>query len=176
MIYANPQRGSWLVALGAVLALLVATIGVGLWQMSSAPATVPPPVSMPAAADTTARPGLIIDRFYNLYMPNVVSPSLKQMARLRVEIEFNDLTGRYADASTGQRNDLQSAFLYDHMSTYANFNDILTLTMANKTPAELATPAGKEALREELMAKFNQALAGTPDTVLYVNFLEFQIQ
>ena len=167
-----------------VAGLFVVTALVGVWRWSDADAGAAQirtngqaaPVAMPDAAYAVPRPGLIIDRVYNLKQPSIVSPSLQLYLRLRTEIEFNDLTGRYAAAGTAERNDLQEAFLWQHVGTYAAFNDILTLTVAEHRPSQLETADGKEALRQELIAKFNQALAGTNEQVVYINFLEFQMQ
>ncbi|HEU0166747.1 MAG TPA: flagellar basal body-associated FliL family protein [Chloroflexota bacterium] len=96
--------------------------------------------------------------------------------KLSVVVQFVDTKGDFAKASGAALTKLDQDFAASHAGATNAFNDILTTTVSSKTAADLATPQGKEALRQELISKFNGALAGTNDRVSYVLFSDFVMQ
>lgn len=145
------------------------------WAYS--PYTTAVPTTTPnEAAQAVQRPVLYIDRVLNVSQPNVQSSSLKMHIRVSMAIQFADPSGAFAKAKDLDLGYLERNFAADHSAALDVFNDILTTTVDTKTPTELWSPEGKEALRQELMTKFNQALAGTGDQVVYINFTDFVLQ
>lgn len=98
--------------------------------------------------------------------------------KLSVVVDFEDPTGAYAKAKGDALKKLQDGFAADNAGALAAFNDILTTTVTGHTAADLSTTQGKEALRQELITKFNQALAagGSKERVSYVIFSDFVMQ
>ena len=96
--------------------------------------------------------------------------------KLSVVVQFVDPKGDFAKANGAALTKLDQDFAAGHAGATNAFNDILTTTVSSKTAADLATPQGKEALRQELISKFNGALAGSNDRVSYVLFSDFVMQ
>jgi flagellar basal body-associated protein FliL len=98
--------------------------------------------------------------------------------KLSIVVQFEDEGGKFAKAKGEAGKKLQDEFTAENGGTLGAFNDILTTTVSSKTAAELATTQGKESLRQDLIAKFNQALAGgtTKERVTYVIFSDFVMQ
>ena len=96
--------------------------------------------------------------------------------KLSVVVQFVDPKGEFAKANGAALTKLNQDFAAGHAGATSAFNDILTTTVSSKTAADLATPQGKEALRQELISKFNGALAGSNDRVSYVLFSDFVMQ
>jgi flagellar basal body-associated protein FliL len=98
--------------------------------------------------------------------------------KLSVVVQFEDEGGKFAKAKGEAGKKLQDEFTAENAGTLGAFNDILTTVVSSKTAAELATAQGKESLRQELITKFNAALAGNPakEHVSYVIFSDFVMQ
>ncbi len=98
--------------------------------------------------------------------------------KLSVAAQFEDEGGKFGKAKGEALKKLQDEFAAENVGTLGAFNDILTTTASSKTAAELATTQGKESLRQELMTKFNRALAngGSKQRVTYVIFSDFVMQ
>lgn len=114
----------------------------------------------------------ITNRVFNL----AGNASGYKYVKLSVIVDFADAKGDFAKAKGDALTKLQAAFLADNPATLAAFNDIMTTTVSSKTAADLATTQGKESLRQELMTKFNSALAGSQRRVTYVIFSDFVMQ
>jgi len=125
------------------------------------------------APKAVPQPQLVIaNRVFNLAGTN----SGYKYVKLTLAVSFADDKGDFAKANGAALKKLEDAFTADNAGALTAFNDILTTTVSNKTAADLATPQGKEALRQELIGKFNQALAGTSQRVTYVSFDDFVMQ
>jgi flagellar basal body-associated protein FliL len=98
--------------------------------------------------------------------------------KLSVVVQFADDNGQFAKAKGDSLKKMEDQFAADNAGTIAAFNDIMTTVVSSKTAAELATPQGKENLRQELVTRFNQALAagGSREHVTYVIFSDFVMQ
>jgi len=96
--------------------------------------------------------------------------------KLSLIVDFTDDKGDFAKAKGDALKKAEDTFAADHTGALNAFNDILTSTVSNKTAADLASPSGKEALRQDLIARFNQALAGSGERVSYVIFSDFVMQ
>jgi len=129
-------------------------------------AAVPAPKAVPGPQLT------ISNRVFNL----AGNSSGYKYVKLSLVVQFADEKGEYAKAKGDALKKLQDAFQTEHPAALSAFNDILTTTVSSKTAADLATTQGKENLRQELISKFNQALAGSSDRVTYVIFADFVMQ
>ncbi len=158
-------------------ALLAPTLGLaillGACGGSSAPA--PQPSTFP---NTLNLPTLQIkDRVLNLN-----SRSGFQYAKMSLNVKFSDPKGEFRKAKGEALKKLQETFVAENPAALAAFNDVLTTDVSQKTPQELASAEGKEALRTQLIKDFNARLAppAKPDEaalrVLYVEFLDFVMQ
>jgi flagellar basal body-associated protein FliL len=98
--------------------------------------------------------------------------------KLSIGVQFEDEGGKFGKAKGEALKKLQDDFAAENVGTLGAFNDILTTTVSSRTAATLSTPQGKEALRTELITKFNQALAGgaSKERVTYVIFSDFVMQ
>ena len=96
--------------------------------------------------------------------------------KLSLIVQFADEKGDFAKAKGDALTKLETAFAADNTAAMSAFNDVLTTSVSSKTAADLATVQGKEALRQELISKFNQALAGSSERVTYVTFSDFVMQ
>jgi flagellar basal body-associated protein FliL len=98
--------------------------------------------------------------------------------KLSVAVQFEDEGGKFAKAKGEALKKLQEEFTAENAGTLGAFNDIMTTVISSKTAAELATTQGKEGLRQELITRFNRALAagGSKQRVTYVGFSEFVMQ
>ncbi|MDE3075804.1 MAG: flagellar basal body-associated FliL family protein [Chloroflexota bacterium] len=124
-----------------------------------------------AAPKAAAAPTLALkDRVINL--SNNVG---YRYAKLTFVVVFADEGNKFAKAKGEAAAKLETAFVADNQGAINAFNDILTSTVSAKTAADLATPQGKEALRQELIGKFNQALAGR-GRVTWIDFTDFVMQ
>jgi flagellar basal body-associated protein FliL len=98
--------------------------------------------------------------------------------KLSIGVQFEDEGGKFGKAKGEGLKKLQDDFAAENAGTLAAFNDILTSTVTSRTAADLSTTQGKEALRTELISKFNKALAagGSKERVTYVIFSDFVMQ
>lgn len=182
---------------------IIIVVGVVAWlavlllfvvpQVTRKPAEVAAPATAQAADETArpvtaaeAKPGTVVTapkavpspqlnitgRVFNL----AGNASGYKYVKLSLAVQFADEKGAFAKAKGDALTKLQAAFAAEHQPSLSAFNDILTTTVSSKTAAELATTQGKEALRQELIAKFNQALAGSSEHVTYVIFSDFVMQ
>jgi len=125
------------------------------------------------APKAVTQPQLVIaNRVFNL----AGNSAGYKYVKLTLAVSFADAKGDFAKAKGADLKKLEDAFTADNTGALTAFNDILTTTVSNKTAADLATAQGKEALRQELIGKFNQALAGTTQRVTYVSFDDFVMQ
>jgi len=106
---------------------------------------------------------------------NLNAKSGYQYAKLSLNVLFSDPKGDFGKAKGEPLKKLQDTFVTDNPAAVAAFNDVLTTDISQKTPQELATAEGKEALRGQLMKDFNGRLAGQLK-VLYVEFTDFVMQ
>jgi flagellar FliL protein len=149
-------------------------VGILLSACGGSAVAVAPPSSFP---NTQNLPTLQIkDRVLNLS-----AKSGYQYAKMSLNIVFNDPKGQYAKAKGEALKKLSDTFSADNTAALAAFNDVLTTDLSMKTPQELATPDGKEALRQQLIKDFNSRLAPAkpgdpPLQVLYVEFVDFVMQ
>lgn len=145
----------------------------GASTAANAAATTSAAVTGAAAPKAVPSPELdITGRVFNL----AGNAAGYKYVKLSVVVQFVDGKGDYAKAKGEALTKLQQEFAGSHAGAIAAFNDILTTTVSSKTAADLATPQGKEALRQELISKFNGALAGSNDRVSYVLFSDFVMQ
>src|SRR5579883_380571 len=114
------------------------------------------PVVQPSTFPTTANlPTLQIkDRVVNLNAKNGY-----QYAKMTLNVMFSDPKGEYAKAKGEALKKLQDTFAADNPAAAAAFNDVVTTDVSQKSPQELATADGKEALRQQLIKDFNARLA-----------------
>lgn len=98
--------------------------------------------------------------------------------KLSMVAQFSDETGSFAKAKGDSLTKMEASFAGDNAGTLSAFNDIMTTVVSSKTAADLATPQGKESLRQELVSRFNQALAagGSKQHVTYIIFSDFVMQ
>lgn len=98
--------------------------------------------------------------------------------KLSIDVQFEDADGKFGKAKGPALKTLQDDFAAQNVGTLGAFNDILTSTVSSRTAADLASTQGKEALRTELITKFNSALAGgtSKERVTYVIFSDFVMQ
>jgi len=152
-----------------VVALSLAACG------GSAAAPAVQPNSFPNAQNLPALQ--IKDRVINL-----TAKSGYQYAKMTLNVLFSDPKGEYGKAKGEALKKLQDTFVSDNPAALAAFNDVVTTDVSQKSPQELATPEGKEALRQQLVKDFNARLAppakaGEPESkVLYVEFVDFVMQ
>lgn len=150
------------------LALLLSACG-GSAAVVAQPSTFPNSQNLPTLQ--------IKDRVINLNAKNGY-----QYAKMTLNVVFSDPKGDFAKAKGEALKKLQDTFTTDNTAALAAFNDVVTTDVSQKTPQELATADGKEALRQQLVKDFNARLAppakpGTaPSQVLYVEFLDFVMQ
>ncbi|MHB8620776.1 MAG: flagellar basal body-associated FliL family protein [Chloroflexota bacterium] len=95
--------------------------------------------------------------------------------KLSLVVQFADPTHKFAKAKADALKTMNAAFLADNPGMLAAFNDILTSTVSGDTAGDLSTPQGKQALRQALITRFNQALGGRQQ-VTYINFTDFVMQ
>lgn len=152
---------------------------------SAAAAAIAKPVAAisneSAAGGVTAAPKAvqtpllsISNRVFNLANTGVGFKYVK----LSIAVQFEDEGGKFGKASGEALKKLQDDFAAENVGTLSAFDDILTTTVSSRTAADLASSQGKEALRTELISKFNQALAsgGSKERVTYVIFSDFVMQ
>lgn len=136
---------------------------------------IAPPSSFPTTQNLPAI--RITNRVINLN-----GKSGYQYAKMSIDVLFSDPKAQFAKAKGENLKKLQETFADDSSAVVAAFNDVLTTDVSQKTPQELATTEGKEALRQQLIKDFNARLAGPskpgePEVkVVYVNFLDFVMQ
>jgi flagellar basal body-associated protein FliL len=131
------------------------------------------PGAAATAPKAVASPQLnITGRVFNL----AGNASGYKYVKLSLAVQFADEKGGFAKAKGDALTKMQAAFATENQSALSAFNDVLTTTVSSKTAADLATTQGKEALRQELITKFNQALAGSSERVTYVTFSDFVMQ
>ena len=151
------------------LALLLSACGGGSAAAVAQPSTFPNSQNLPTLQ--------IKDRVINLNAKNGY-----QYAKMTLNVVFSDPKGDFAKAKGEALKKLQDTFTSDNTAALAAFNDVVTTDVSMKTPQELSTADGKEALRQQLVKDFNARLAppakpGTPQSqVLYVEFLDFVMQ
>lgn len=120
-------------------------------------------------------PQLVIsNRVFNLAGTNAGFKYVK----LTLTIQFEDEGGKFAKAKGEALKKLEEEFAGENTGTLGAFNDILTTTVSSRTAPELATPQGKEKLRQDLTSSFNRALlaGGSKLKVTYVSFSDFVMQ
>ncbi len=142
-------------------------------QAAAVPASAPAPGSVPVTLGPKALPApelVLKDRVVNLN-----NTTGFKYAKMTLAVIFADEGGTFAKAKGDAQAKLQTAFAADNAGTLDAFNDIVTTTVSAKTASELASPQGKEALRQDLIAKFNQALAGH-GKVTWIDFTDFVMQ
>ena len=150
------------------LGLLLSACG-GSAAPLQAPSTYPNSQNLPMLQ--------IKDRVINLTAKNGY-----QYAKLTMNVVFADPKGQYAKAKGEALKKLQDTFTADNTAALAAFNDVVTTDVSQKTPQELATADGKEALRQQLVKDFNARLAppakagDPPQRVVYVEFVDFVMQ
>jgi flagellar basal body-associated protein FliL len=150
------------------LALLLSACG-GSAVAVAQPSTFPNSQNLPTLQ--------IKDRVINLNAKNGY-----QYAKLTLNVVFSDPKGDFAKAKGEALKKLQDTFSTDNTAALAAFNDVVTTDVSMKTPQELSTADGKEALRQQLVKDFNARLAppakpGAPQSqVVYVEFLDFVMQ
>ncbi|HEX6511440.1 MAG TPA: flagellar basal body-associated FliL family protein [Chloroflexota bacterium] len=148
---------------GAVLAM-----GILLSACGGSAAPVAQPSTFP---NTQNLPTLQIkDRVVNLN-----TKSGFQYAKMTLNVLFNDPKGDFSKAKGDALKKLQDGFTGDNPAALAAFNDVLTTDVSQKTPQELGTPEGKDALRKQLIDDFNTRLGGNLK-VLYVEYVDFVMQ
>ena len=136
---------------------------------------VAPPSNFPTSQNL---PTLQIkDRVINLSAKNGY-----QYAKLSLDVVFSDPKGDFGKAKGEALKKLEDTFTADNTAVLAAFNDVVTTDVSQKTPQELSTVDGKEALRKQLVKDFNARLAPPPkpgdpqNKVLYVNFVDLVMQ
>jgi flagellar basal body-associated protein FliL len=162
---------------GAVPGLAAPVMALGI--LLSACGGAAPVVAQPSTFPTTANlPTLQIkDRVINLNAKNGY-----QYAKMTLNVMFNDPKGEYAKAKGEALKKLQETFVTDNPAALSAFNDVVTTDVSQKTPQELATADGKEALRQQLIKDFNSRLAppakpgDPPLKVLWVEYVDFIMQ
>jgi flagellar basal body-associated protein FliL len=159
----------------AGLAAPLLGLGVLLSACGGSAAPVTPPSTFP---NTQNLPTLQIkDRVVNLSAKNGY-----QYAKLTLNVLFSDPKGEYGKAKGEALKKLQDTFTTDNTAALAAFNDVVTSDVSQKSPQDLATPDGKEALRQQLVKDFNARLAppakpgAAPQKILYVEFVDFVMQ
>ena len=101
---------------------------------------------------------------------------------MTLNVLFADPKGEYGKADGAALKKLQDTFVSDNPAALAAFNDVVTTDVSQKTPQELSSADGKEALRQQLIKDFNTRLAppakpGAPQSkVLWVEFVDFVMQ
>ena len=149
------------------VAALALTILLG--ACGGSPAVVTAPTSFPTTANLPTLQ--ITNRVVNL---NGTGSGYKY-AKLSLSVVFADPKGDFLKANGASLTKLESTFSADNAATIAAFNDVVTTDVSTKTPEQLATAQGKEALRQQLTKDFNSRLAGGPP-VLYVEYVDFVMQ
>lgn len=105
-----------------------------------------------------------------------------QYAKMSLNVIFADPKGDYGKAKGPALKTLEDTFAADNTAALAAFNDVVTTDVSQKTPQELSSANGKEALRQQLIKDFNARLAppakpGDPQAkVLWVEFVDFVMQ
>jgi flagellar basal body-associated protein FliL len=163
---------------GAMPGLAAPIVALGL-LLSACGGSAAPAVAPPNTFPTTANlPTLQIkDRVVNLNAKNGY-----QYAKMTLNVQFNDPKGEYAKAKGEALKKLQDTFVSDNPAALSAFNDVVTTDVSQKSPQELATADGKEALRQQLIKDFNTRLAPPtkPDDpalkVLWVEYVDFVMQ
>ncbi|MGH2364244.1 MAG: flagellar basal body-associated FliL family protein [Chloroflexota bacterium] len=150
-----------LAVLGGIVLLLA---GCGSSAAPAAPATLafPNTLNLPTIA--------ITDRVVNLS-----GQGGYQYAKLSLAVEFADTKAQFTKANGAALTKLQATFTADHQAAVNAFNDIIITDVAQQSPDRLQSPAGKEALRQELIKDFNARLAAPPP-VVWVEFTDFVMQ
>jgi flagellar basal body-associated protein FliL len=146
----------------AALAILLSACGGSAAPPPAAPNNFPNSLNLPTLQ--------IKDRVINLSAKNGY-----QYAKVSLNIVFADPKGEFAKAKGEALKKLQDTFVADNPAALAAFNDVVTSDVSQKSPQELATADGKEALRQQLVKDFNARLTGT-SKVLYIEFLDFVMQ
>jgi len=147
----------------------VMALGIALAACGGGGGAVLPPTSYPT---TQNLPTIQIkDRVINLN-----AKSGYQYAKLTLDVVFADTSGQFVKAKGDSLKKLQDTFATDNQAMVAAFNDVVTTDVSQKTPQELATNDGKEALRKQLIGDFNSRLAAGAPPVLYVNYVDFVMQ
>jgi hypothetical protein len=150
------------------LGILLSACG-GSAAPSAQPSTFPNSQNLPTLQ--------IKDRVINLTAKNGY-----QYAKMTLNVLFADPKGQYGKAKGDALKKLQDTFVSDNPAALAAFNDVVTTDVSQKSPQELATPDGKEALRQQLIKDFNTRLAppakpgDAPSKVLWVEFVDFVMQ
>lgn len=161
------RGGLGTLALG--VGLLLSACGGGGAAAVAQPSTFPNSQNLPTLQ--------IKDRVINLNAKNGY-----QYAKMTLSVLFSDPKGEYGKAKGEALKKLQETFTTDNPAAVSAFNDVVTTDVSQKTPQELATPEGKETLRQQLIKDFNSRLAppakpGEPALkVLYVEFVDFVMQ
>lgn len=101
---------------------------------------------------------------------NLADRGARRYVKIGLALEFE----RPADWQDQGGSHGQSSFASEIEQRAPLLNDALTTIVTAKTTEQLASPQGKESLKEELRTQFN-AILGEP-RVLYVYFNEFLIQ
>ncbi|MFI5268206.1 MAG: flagellar basal body-associated protein FliL [Chloroflexota bacterium] len=159
----------------AGLAAPLLALGILLSACGGSAVAVAPPSTFPNSQNLPALQ--IKDRVINLSAKNGY-----QYAKMTLNVLFSDPKGEYGKAKGEALKKLQDTFVTDNPAALAAFNDVVTTDVSQKTPQELATPDGKEALRQQLIKDFNNRLAppakpgDPPSKVLWVEFVDFVMQ
>ncbi len=151
------------------LAVVLSACGGGEAPVVAQPSVFPSSVNLPTLT--------IKDRVINLNAKNGY-----QYAKLTLNVLFSDPKGEYGKAKGDALKKLQDGFSADNTAALSAFNDVVTTDVSQKSPQELATAEGKEALRTQLIKDFNGRLAppAKPDDpalkVLWVEYVDFVMQ
>lgn len=145
---APPKRGRKLLLILVALLLVIVLLGAGvvgllLWKKGSA-APDTEEVEAVATFDLSKPPAFVT------LEPFVVNLSPEEGERFLQVV----LALRVGDAKTGEK---LSAFMPE-------IRHQINLLLSGKRPSELSTPAGREALAEEIVARANGVLGGAPAT------------
>ena len=152
-----------------LFAPVLLALGIGLAACGGSNTVTLPPTNFPT---TQALPAIQIQN----RVINLNAKSGYQYVKLSLDVQFADTSGQFAKAKGDALKKLEDTFALDNQALVPAFNDVVTTDVSQKSPQELATSDGKEALRKQLIGDFNSRLAPGSAPVLYVNFADFVMQ
>lgn len=132
---------SLLSAVGATGTLLYFTMGPGRLGAHS------------TAEAPSATTGPIVD--LGPFIVNLGSVNDRRYLRMGLSLEFQTKDRNFTEANEEGRSTWLSHLKTELKPKEAVFKDVVVTTLSSKTPAELGTTAGKDALKADLMGKFN---------------------
>ncbi len=146
---------------GALLVGLIVGIGVvGLALAGIIPVPFGPIAEARAGAEP-ARPPVTVMYPTKERVVNLTDRETPRFLKVQVTLEFIDRTRKEppkGDAVKAQ----QEEFAKDMAAYSAIIEDALTMVLSSKTSTQLLDPAGKEALKRELIDKLNRTLFPDP--------------